>query len=103
MESQIMDDLNSFLRFSVNDPRLKFVSITRVELRDDYSLASVYWDTFDHEKNAAVEAAMIKVRGKLRTLLAQGLKTKSVPELQIKYDGQFVHEKRITELLSSGP
>ena len=37
IKAHIQSDLNSFLRFQMNDPRLKFVSITRIELRNDYS------------------------------------------------------------------
>ena len=104
LKAQILDDLNSFLRFNINDPRLRFVSITRVDLRKDYSQALVHWDTFDCEKRQDAEVAMGRVAGKLRALLARRLKIKSVPELLIKYDGQFVDEKRISELLSSpGP
>ena len=103
LEAKILQDLNSFLRFSVNDPRLRFVSITRVELRRDCSLAIAYWDTFDSHQHSQVAAAMAGVKGKLRTLLARGLKIKSVPELKIQHDGQFEGEQRISELIASPP
>ena len=99
VEGKILNDLNSFLRFAVNDPRLQFVSITRVDLQGDYSRAKVYWDTFDCGKRNQAQAAMQGVTGKLRGLLAQALKMKSVPELLIQYDDQFADEERIKELL----
>ena len=101
VEVTIQRKLNSFLRSSFNDPRLEFVSITRVELSPDASQAVAYWDTFDVEKYSQVEITMKGVQGKLRSLLAQTLKTKFVPELKIKRDAQFVNEQRISELLST--
>ncbi|MCY4644300.1 MAG: ribosome-binding factor A [Bacteriovoracales bacterium] len=98
-EAKILDDLNSFLRFYVNDPRLRFVSITRVDLNKDQSMAKVYWDTFDSEKSGEARKAMGGASGKLRTLLAKAMGSKTVPDLRVERDGQFTEEKRITELL----
>ena len=97
--SKILDDLNYFLRFSLNDPRLKCVSVTRVDLQDNYSCVRVYWDTFDYDKCQEAQTAMWGVRGKLRGLLSQALKIKRVPKLMVYYDSQWREEQRMRELL----
>ncbi len=100
LQEKILNDLNSFLRFSVDDPRLSFVSITRVQLTDDYSRAEVYWDTFSEEKKEQASKAIQSVKGKLRSQLAKVLKIRAVPELVFKYDSQYESELKITKLLS---
>ena len=105
VEAKILDDLNSFLRFSMNDSRLRFVSVTRISLKDDYSTVEVYWDTFDREREGQVAVAMSAVRGRLQGLLgktlSQTFKMKAVPRIEVKYDTQFCDEQRISELLAS--
>ena len=104
ISAKILDDLNSFLRFSLNDPRLQFVSITRVDLNSDYSQVLAYWDTWS-EDIAPGEAAMNSAKGKLRSLLARALgqsfKLKSVPQLLLVRDTQYSDEKRIGQLLDA--
>ena len=101
LQGQMLQDLNSFLRFSLNDPRLQFVSVTRVELVEDNSRAIVYWDTFDSRTHPQAARAMGKAAGRLRTLLARKLKKKTVPKLTVRYDEQFEQEQRMVELLNS--
>ena len=97
--NKILNDLNSFLRFTLNDPRLKSVSVTRVDLQDNYSCARVYWDTFDYNKCPEAQKAMWGVRGKLRGLLSRALKIKRVPKIVVHYDAQWRDEQRMRELL----
>ena len=101
LQGQMLHDLNSFLRFSLNDPRLQFVSVTRVELVEDNSRAIVYWDTFDPRTHPQAAQAMGRAAGRLRTLLARKLKKKTVPKLTVRYDEQFEQEQRMVELLNS--
>ena len=49
-EERIAQEINQFLRTSFSDPRLSLVTVTHVELNKDYSVAKVYWDTFDAGK-----------------------------------------------------
>ena len=46
-EERVRDEINLALRREFADPRLVNVSVTHVELTQDYSHAKVYWDTFN--------------------------------------------------------
>ncbi|MBG60235.1 MAG: ribosome-binding factor A [Halobacteriovoraceae bacterium] len=102
-EERIKNEMNSFLRTELKDPRLMLMSITRVELNQDYSVASVYWDTFDSSKRGDIKAALNGTKGRLRSLLAKNLKVRHTPELNFSYDSQFEDERKIESLLKDNP
>ena len=85
-EEMIQNDINSFLRQGFSDPRLTMVSVTRVELNDDYSMAKVYWDTFNSASRGDSKAAVDGTVGKIRSMLAKTLKVRHVPEIKFFYD-----------------
>lgn len=100
-ENQIKDALNSLLRQGMNNTALSFVSITRVDLNQDFSIAEVYWDTFDISKRGTIKEAMDGAAGKMRSHLAKVLKVRHTPILDIKYDSSFEDEAKIDDLLNS--
>lgn len=98
-EERIRNDVNSLLRSELKDPRLALLSITRVELNADYSVASVYWDTFDSQKRGDIKEALEGTVGRLRSLLAKLLKVRHTPVLNFIYDSQYEDELKIEKLL----
>jgi len=98
MQDKIMNQVNSILR-NLSDVRLQFVSVTKVELNNDYSQAKLYWDTFDSSKRGDAKKALESVVGKVRTLLAAALKLRHVPSLLFCYDSQFEEESKIVDIL----
>ncbi len=98
-EGRIKDALNLALRQSLKDPRLTMVSITRVELTNDYSQAKVYWDSFNAENRGDLKKAVSGASSKLRSVLAKELNVRHTPELFLYFDSQFEDERKIEELL----
>lgn len=98
-EEMIQNDINKILRQGLSDPRLNLVSVTRVNLNDDYSIANVYWDTFNPSTRGDIKAAFDGIRGKVRSMLAKTLKVRHVPEINFFYDSQFEDEHKIMNLL----
>jgi ribosome-binding factor A len=99
-QEKIKNELNILLRREISDPRLSLCSVTRVELNPDFSLANVYWDTFDASKRGDIKKAFEGISGRMRTLLAKHLDVRHTPILSFLYDSQFEDELKITELLS---
>lgn len=98
-EESLRDEGNTILRSEFKDPRLTFISFTRVDLNDDYSMAKFYWDTFDAHHRGDAKHALEKITGKLRSLLAKKLEFRHTPQIQFFYDSQFESEKNIEKLL----
>ena len=103
-EEKIKNEINLALRKEISDPRLQMVSITRVELSNDYSLAKVFWDTFDASKRGDAKKAFDGLSSRLRSILAKELNVRHTPALEMYYDSQFEDERNIESLLedSSG-
>jgi ribosome-binding factor A len=99
-EEKILHEINQIFRTRLSDTRLKFVSITKVELSSDYSEAKVYWDTFDAGKRGDAKAAITSVSGKVRALLAKNLDVRHTPTLEFSYDSQYESENAITSILN---
>lgn len=100
-EDKILNELNVILRQDLNDTRLQFASLTKVELSNDYSMATVYWDTFDSTKKEDISDALSSAQRKLRSSLAQVLKVRHTPDISLVYDSQFESEQAISELLGA--
>ena len=100
-EEKVRDIINVALRREFADPRLMNVSITHVELTQDYSHAKVYWDTFDVSKRGDAKDAIESTAGRMRKLLATKMDVRHTPEIHYIYNSQFEDANKIDKLLSS--
>lgn len=98
-EARILGELNMLLRTRFNNPRLKLLSFTKVELTSDFSVATVYWDSFDAATRGDSKKAVETIVGKLRSYLAQSMKIRTVPLLRLKYDAQYDAEMEVEAIL----
>ncbi len=101
-EERLKTEVSETLRRSFNDPRLVFVSITHVELNNDYSVAKIYWDSFKVEEKDEIAQALAGIESKFRSLLAKTLKVRHTPHINFIYNSQFEDENKILELLKNG-
>lgn len=100
-QERLLNEVNSILRTQVSDPRLQFASATKVELNQDFSVAKVFWDSFDVSKKDDISKGLNAVKGKVRSLLASSLGVRHTPEIVFVYDSQFESEQEISNLLNS--
>ena len=98
-EEKIKDAINVALRQIIRDPRISNVSITRVELTQDYSHAKVYWDTYDVQNRGTIKEGMDGIASTLRSTLAKTMNIRHTPSITLFYDSQFEDERKIEELL----
>jgi ribosome-binding factor A len=97
----ILETVAQALGTLVKDPRVGFVTITRVAVSRDASLASVSVSVLgtDEEKARAMDG-LDSARGFLRTHLAQTLKLRTTPELRFMLDRGLEHAQRVDRLLA---
>ncbi|MBF0206184.1 MAG: 30S ribosome-binding factor RbfA [Oligoflexia bacterium] len=98
-QEEIMQLVSSFMRRQLSDTRLTFISITKIELNNDYSEAKIYWDTHDNSKRGDAKHALDGIISKIRRHLASSLKVRQIPLLNFVYDAQFDCERKIEALL----
>lgn len=100
-EEKVRDFINTALRREFADPRLMNVSVTHVELTQDYSHAKVFWDTFDTKKRGDAKEAIEATAGRMRKLLASKMEVRHTPEIHFVYDSSFDDENKISKLLET--
>jgi len=91
VEGACREEISEILQRDIKDPRVGFVTITRVKVSGDLRHARVYISIMGSEDEVASSLAGLKsARGYLRLMLGKNLRLKYLPEIE------FVHE-HITE------
>ena len=79
---------------------LKYVSVTKVKVTTDFSLATIWYTIMgDENEIQATKKALEEAKGYLRTELAQRLDLRKTPELRFKYDESLEYGNRIEKIL----
>jgi ribosome-binding factor A len=99
-QERITKEINTFLRKDFADPRLQFVTVTHTELNRDFSVAKVYWDTFNAGTRGEAKKAITSISGKMRTKLTQVMKVRHIPTLTFIYNSQFEDAIKIENLVN---
>lgn len=85
----------------LKDPRIGFVTVTRVELTDDLGAARVYVGILGEEKTRQETLKVLKgSAGFVRRQLAQRTRLRTVPEILFEYDKGLDAADRVARILS---
>jgi ribosome-binding factor A len=85
----------------IRDPRLGFVTVIRVEMPVDQSVAKIYVSPMgDLKTQADSMRALHHARGFVRKLLAQRMRTRTVPEIMFVQDRGLDNAERVGEIMA---
>ncbi len=83
----IKNELATILISKVRDPRLQGVSISRVEVPDDLSIARIFFTVLGGPKEVKEAGiGLERAKGFMRSHIAKALNLRFTPALQFKYD-----------------
>jgi ribosome-binding factor A len=100
LSAQILKEVSGILSF-MKDPRLGFLTLHRVDLTDDLSVAKIFVSTMgDDAEVKSTWIALERSAGHVRTALGKTLNIRYVPELRFIHDKNLDHSYKINELLS---
>jgi ribosome-binding factor A len=98
---EIQHIVSYLIQRELKDPRLGFVTVTRVEVSRDLKYARVYVSVMGTpEDQKASMVALDSARGFVRHEVATRMTTRSVPEVQFKLDRGLEYSDRINRLLT---
>jgi ribosome-binding factor A len=101
LEERVKQDLAIIINYRLADPRLRMVSITRVELMQDNQFGRVHYSVLgEGSAQRMVQRALEHARGRIQGLLARNLKTRHTPRLSFVYDPGLARSARIGEIFS---
>ncbi|MEG0799052.1 MAG: 30S ribosome-binding factor RbfA [Bacilli bacterium] len=98
--SDIIREISNILLLEIKDEDLKHVTITYAEVTNDLSFAKVYFTSLDDDKRNKVISDMNHAAGFFRSLLAQRLDIRHVPEIKFIYDESIETGKRIENIIN---
>lgn len=100
ISDQIQRDLANLIRGDVKDPRIGMVTLTGVEVSNDYRHAKVFFTILGDAAIAArAQRGLEKASGYLRSQLAKGLGLRVVPELHFVHDESVERGARLSRLI----
>ena len=84
----------------LKDPRVGFVTVTRVEVSPDLRRATVFYTVMGRERDhRATQAGLRSARSHLRGVLGQQVRLKFTPDLEFEEDVGLAQVERVSELL----
>lgn len=99
LEKIIEREIGSILLNS-KDQRLRFVTITKVHLTGDASIATVFYTVLGNaEQIESTSKNLENAKGFIRSSLGKNLEIRKVPELIFKYDESLEYGKKIDDIL----
>ncbi len=97
---QFREEVSQILATEVADPDVGLVTVTRVKVTPDLSLARVYWTLLgDAAERKRTTKALQRAAPFVRHVLATRITLRRVPEVAFQYDEGLAAHQRVEELL----
>ena len=101
INEEIKKNVSAIINSKVKDPRLSgMISVTRVDVTNDYSYAKVYVSIFGSEKEKSESMkALKKSEGFIRKELGRTISMRHIPQILIQLDEGLEYGMKIDKLL----
>jgi ribosome-binding factor A len=96
----IKEEVSIILHDQIKDPRLGFVTITRIELTQDLRSAKIFFSVLGKEQDyKKTKEALDSALGYIRRLVAQRIQLRIAPEITFREDRSIEYSTRVFEIL----
>jgi ribosome-binding factor A len=95
----LLEELSAIVQRELKDPRIGFVSLTRVETTEDLRSAKVFVSLLDDARAAETLEALRHAAGMIRGELMHRIQARRIPELRFVHDNSIAHSVHIAEVL----
>jgi ribosome-binding factor A len=96
----IHKEISDMLVKTIKDPRIGFVTITRVTVSEDCRNAKVYFSvTGTHEEKERSMEGLSSARGYIRKELGQRIRLRYTPEITFKFDPSIEYSIHIGKVI----
>jgi ribosome-binding factor A len=103
LEKYLKREINKVIYREINDPRIKFITITKIQVSSDLKYAKIFISTFndndeDRQKLAleGLEHATKFIRGEI----GKDLKLRFIPEIIFKIDKDIEYQYKLQKIIS---
>lgn len=95
----LIEEVSDIVQHHLKDPRIGFVSFTRVETTEDLRSAKLYVSLLDEAQAPDTLEALRHAAGMIRGELMHRIKARRIPELRFVHDRSIAHSVHIAEVL----
>lgn len=100
VQEAIREEVAKIVQQEIKDPRLGFITITKVELTRDLRFARIFFSCLgDPKDKQRALHGLNSAKGYIKGLLADKIKLKFMPDIAFKIDDSFEYTKHIYDLL----
>jgi ribosome-binding factor A len=97
---QIREEVSQIVATEIADPGVGLVTVTRVKVTPDLSLARVYWTILgDDAERKKTQKALGRAAAYVRHLLSMRMSLRRSPEVVFVYDRSVAAQDRVEEIL----
>src|SRR5690554_1247455 len=97
--SLILKDVSDIIQYEVKSPDIGFITVTGVEVTNDYSYAKIFVSFLDKKNIEKRFEALQRVKGFVRSSLAKKMSIYKVPELIFVLDISYEQGEKIEKIL----
>jgi len=100
VQEALRQEISIIVHSHIKDPRIGFLTITKVELTKDLRYAKVYFSVLGDEKDKKRALhGLNSAKGYIKGLIGDKIKLRFMPELDFRIDNTFEQIKEIKDLL----
>jgi ribosome-binding factor A len=97
---QIREEASQILSTEVSDPGIGSITVTRVKVTPDLSLARIYWTSLgDPKQRKETAKALARAAAYVRHLLSTRMTLRRSPEVQFLFDQSVAAQDRVEQIL----
>ena len=98
---QIREELSAMLaRGEVHDPKIGFITLTRVQVSPDLHVARVYYTSLgDAAARKDTQKALDRATPFVRRQIGSRVRLRRVPGIEFRFDESIAHQDRIEQIL----
>jgi ribosome-binding factor A len=92
-------EVSNIVQFELKDPRLGFITITKVTVTPDLRFARIAFSVLEDDKRQLALKCLTNAKGFIRKLIGERVKLQFVPEIAFEIDRSYEHTKHIHDVL----
>jgi len=101
LEKSLKREINNIIYRKINDPRIKFVTITRIQISSDLKHADIFVTIFNDKKQKRKALEGLKNATKfIRGELEKDLKIRYVPNIKFIIDRDLENQYKLLKIIT---
>jgi ribosome-binding factor A len=96
-EKQLLTFINDFLAEEITHSEIKTISVVAVNLTEDYSFVTFYYDAENHGE--ALEEALESIKNFTKKRMAEAVEMRRVPNIIFKLDDHLEKARGIDKII----